>query len=86
MPDGREGRSSPERMPPGYTNLTTRDGPVVSKSYQGPDAVGRCAREAAVLRALDLSERWQPGGAGTREWLRRLAITESWNEQAPLPH
>jgi Phosphotransferase enzyme family len=52
MPDGREGRSSLERMPHGYTNLTTRDGSVVSKSYQGPDAVGRCAREAAVLRAL----------------------------------
>jgi Phosphotransferase enzyme family len=52
MPDGREGRSPLERMPHGYTNLTTRDGSVVSKSYQGPDAVGRCAREAAVLRAL----------------------------------
>jgi aminoglycoside phosphotransferase len=39
-------------MPHGYTNHTIRDGPVVMKAYQGPDAHRRCAREAAVLRAL----------------------------------
>lgn len=39
-------------MPHGYTNSTTGDGVVVTKSYQGPDAAHRCAREAAVLSAL----------------------------------
>lgn len=29
-------RSPLERMPHGYTNLTTRDGPVVRKCYQCP--------------------------------------------------
>lgn len=41
-----------ELMPHGYTNQTTRDGLVVTKSYQGPDAARRCAREAAALSAL----------------------------------
>jgi uncharacterized protein YbjT (DUF2867 family) len=31
---------------------TVRSGAVVTKSYQGPDAAGRSAREAAVLTAL----------------------------------
>ena len=39
-------------MPHGYTNHTTRDGPVVTKAYRGPDATQRCARETAVLRRL----------------------------------
>lgn len=39
-------------MPHGYTNQTTRDGLVVTKSYQGPEAARRCAREAAALSAL----------------------------------
>jgi hypothetical protein len=39
-------------MPHGYTNHTTRDGFMVINAYQGPDAVGRCALETAVLRAL----------------------------------
>ena len=41
-----------ESLPHGYTNATTSDGRVVTKSYLGPDAAGRCAREAAALRAL----------------------------------
>ena len=41
-----------EVMPHSYTNHTTKDGPVVTKSYQGPDAPARCAREAAVLSAV----------------------------------
>lgn len=41
-----------EVLPHSYTNHTTRDGSVVTKSYQGPDAAARCAREAAVLSAL----------------------------------
>jgi aminoglycoside phosphotransferase len=41
-----------ERMPHGYTNMTTTDGSAVIKSYQGPGAALRCAREAAVLTAL----------------------------------
>ncbi len=41
-----------EVMPHSYTNLTTRDDSVVTKSYQGPDARVRCAREAAVLSAV----------------------------------
>jgi aminoglycoside phosphotransferase len=39
-------------MPHSYTNLTTTDGSAVIKSYQGPDAAQRCAREAAMLSAL----------------------------------
>ncbi len=35
-----------------YTNRTTRAGPVVTKAYRGPDAIGRCEREASVLRRL----------------------------------
>jgi aminoglycoside phosphotransferase len=41
-----------ELMPHSYTNHTTRDGHVVTKAYQGPDAAGRRALEAAVLRGL----------------------------------
>jgi aminoglycoside phosphotransferase (APT) family kinase protein len=41
-----------ELMPHGYTNRTVQDGQVVAKSYQGPGAAQRCAREAAVLAAL----------------------------------
>ena len=39
-------------MPHGYTNRTMRNGPVVTKTYQGPEAACRSAREAAVLSAL----------------------------------
>jgi Ser/Thr protein kinase RdoA (MazF antagonist) len=39
-------------MPHGYTNRTMRNGPVVTKAYQGPEATCRCTREAAVLCAL----------------------------------
>jgi aminoglycoside phosphotransferase (APT) family kinase protein len=39
-------------MPHSYTNHTTRQGPVVTKAYQGPDAPRRGQREAAVLRAV----------------------------------
>jgi aminoglycoside phosphotransferase len=39
-------------MPHGYTNHTVRAGAVVTKSYLGPDAAVRCAREAAVLTSL----------------------------------
>jgi Ser/Thr protein kinase RdoA (MazF antagonist) len=41
-----------ELLPHGYTNHVTREGSVVTKSYQGPDASHRCAREAAALSAL----------------------------------
>lgn len=41
-----------EVLPHSYTNHTTRDGLLVTKSYRGPDAPARCAREAAVLSAL----------------------------------
>ncbi len=41
-----------EPMPHGYTNMTTTDGSAVIKSYRGPDAPRRCARETAVLTAL----------------------------------
>jgi aminoglycoside phosphotransferase (APT) family kinase protein len=41
-----------EPLPHSYTNRTTRDGPVVTKAYQGPDAAWRCTHEAGVLRAL----------------------------------
>ena len=47
-----KGRAAVERMPHGYTNLTTTDGSTVIKSYQGPDAAQRYAREATVLPAL----------------------------------
>jgi len=39
-------------MPHGYTNRTTGDGRVVTKSYLGPGAALRCAREADVLTGL----------------------------------
>ena len=39
-------------MPHGYTNRVTRDGPVVTKSYQGPEAQVRHAREARALAGL----------------------------------
>jgi hypothetical protein len=41
-----------QRLPHGYTNSTTRQGGVVTKCYDGPDAAGRQEREASVLRAL----------------------------------
>jgi Phosphotransferase enzyme family len=41
-----------EVMPHGDTNHTVKSGAVVTKSYLGPDADRRCAREAAVLMAL----------------------------------
>jgi aminoglycoside phosphotransferase (APT) family kinase protein len=41
-----------ELMPHSYTNRTTRDGSVVTKAYQGPDATRRHAREVAALRGL----------------------------------
>jgi len=41
-----------ELLPHSYTNRTARDGAVVTKAYQGPDAVRRCRHEAGVLRAL----------------------------------
>jgi aminoglycoside phosphotransferase (APT) family kinase protein len=41
-----------EALPHGYTNHIVRSGSVVTKSYQGPDAVNRSAREAEVLAAL----------------------------------
>ena len=42
----------PDRLPHGYTNLTTGDGSVVVKAYDGPDAPARRDRERAVLAAL----------------------------------
>jgi aminoglycoside phosphotransferase (APT) family kinase protein len=42
----------PDLMPHGYTNCTMLDGSVVTKTYQGPDADRRGAREAAALRGL----------------------------------
>ena len=41
-----------QRMSHGYTNLTLTDGAAVMKTYQGPDAETRCARECAMLTAL----------------------------------
>ncbi len=41
-----------KRMPHGYTNLTMTDGAAVTKSYQGPDAAIRCARESLILTTL----------------------------------
>jgi aminoglycoside phosphotransferase len=41
-----------QTMPHGYTNRTTGDGQVVTKSYLGPGAALRCAREAEVLTGL----------------------------------
>lgn len=42
------------------------------------------ARQDAMLRQcrsmLDLCERWEPGGPGTSQWRRRLAITGAWTE------
>jgi hypothetical protein len=39
-------------LPHAYTNRLTRDGPVVTKRYQGPGAADRRAREAAALTGL----------------------------------
>jgi Ser/Thr protein kinase RdoA (MazF antagonist) len=39
-------------MEHGYTNATSGDRAVITKSYRGPDADRRCALEAAVLAAL----------------------------------
>jgi aminoglycoside phosphotransferase len=53
LPDADADDRRPRRlMPHGYTNRTAGDGAVVTKSYQGPDAAARCAREGAVLSAL----------------------------------
>jgi aminoglycoside phosphotransferase (APT) family kinase protein len=41
-----------ELLPHSYTNRTTREGAIVTKGFQGPDAARRCAHEARVLRAL----------------------------------
>jgi aminoglycoside phosphotransferase len=41
-----------EIMAHGYTNSTARSGQVVTKTYQGPDAVLRQHREATALAAL----------------------------------
>jgi len=40
------------RLPHGYTNETFRDGASVVKTYAGPDAATRAAREYAALVAL----------------------------------
>lgn len=45
-------RTRLQQMSHGYTNLTLTDGAAVIKSYQGPDAATRCARESAMLTAL----------------------------------
>jgi len=39
-------------MKHGYTNLTSGDRSVVTKSYRGPDPERRCAQETTVLEAL----------------------------------
>jgi len=67
-------------MPHGYTNRVTRDGLVVTKSYQGPDAQARHAREAGALTGLARPPRGHgqplPGDArrlpalGARRWRR----------------
>jgi aminoglycoside phosphotransferase (APT) family kinase protein len=58
----------PARMPHGYTNDTTRDGPTVVKHYLGPDAALRRDTEARVLAALAARLPVPPvlGGHGTR--------------------
>jgi aminoglycoside phosphotransferase (APT) family kinase protein len=38
-------------MPHGYTNHTTRSGSVVTKAYQGPDAILRCDHASAPALA-----------------------------------
>jgi Phosphotransferase enzyme family len=45
------------RLPHGYTNLTVRDGDLVTKTYAGPDAVARQAREE---RAIAWVGQWLP--------------------------
>lgn len=57
------------RLAHSYTNDTSREGDVVTKRYAGPDAVLRCAREVAAVRAgqgrlpvpepVDGGEDWQ---------------------------
>lgn len=44
--------STGDRLPHGYTNLTTSDGSTVTKRYTGPQLKPRLDREAAVLRAI----------------------------------
>ena len=39
-------------LPHGYTNRTTRHGPVVVKTYRGPGSALRCETEATALTAL----------------------------------
>jgi aminoglycoside phosphotransferase (APT) family kinase protein len=45
------------RLAHGYTNVTTRDGDFVTKTYAGPDALERQAREE---RAIAWVRRWLP--------------------------
>lgn len=40
------------RLPHGYTNHTVTDGVVVNKTYTGPQARQRCAREKLILTRL----------------------------------
>ena len=44
--------STEDRLPHGYTNVTTSDGDSVVKRYAGPQVAERSAREAGVLRAV----------------------------------
>ncbi|MEV0649102.1 phosphotransferase [Phytomonospora sp. NPDC050363] len=44
--------STGDRLPHGYTNLTSSDGSWVTKRFTGPQVAGRLAREASVLRAI----------------------------------
>jgi tRNA A-37 threonylcarbamoyl transferase component Bud32 len=46
------GPQQPERLPHGYTNLTTLEGGRVIKRYAGPDAVLRREAEVKALTAL----------------------------------
>lgn len=44
--------STGDRLPHGYTNLTTSDGTTVTKRFAGPQVSERIEREASVLRAI----------------------------------
>ena len=41
-----------ELLPHSHTNRTSRSGDLVSKSYRGPDAALRCAREITAVTGL----------------------------------
>lgn len=46
-----------------------------------PDWSERQASRLARCRELEeFCERWEPGGAGARQWVERAAITASWRE------